>query len=159
MSIPSLEGCTPCVQLGSMLSRIGVLALRGPPCRPHSFLPHRPPRGHPIPSEASTLSSDKKYYDLTTCGFRRFGSAVILQIKCREWVITFWIWGVRLNRNHYYTLIKIPLIIKIIFWCFNNSRRGMEIKHRDRPSGWVLRQTLQILDQLGTPLSWIRIFK
>lgn len=57
---------------------------QGAPRRPHSFLPCRPPRGHSIPSEARTLSSDKKYYDLTTCGFRRFGSAVTLQIKCRE---------------------------------------------------------------------------
>ena len=28
-------------------------------------------------------------------------------------------------------LIKIPLIIKIIFWCFNNSIRDMQIKPRD----------------------------
>ena len=74
---------------------------------------------------ASSMSSNKKYYDLTSCGFSRYRSVVTLQIQCCEWVITFWIWVVRLNGNHYCMLIKILLMVKIIFWCFNNSVRDM----------------------------------
>lgn len=120
-----------------------------PPPRVHTpLLPQRPPslfQALPISSRpcwslisnlslkwTCSISSNKNYYVLTSCGFRRYKSVVMLQIKCREWIITFWIRGIPLNGDHYCVLIKIPLIIKIIFWGFNTSIRDMQIKLRDR---------------------------